>query len=102
LKPTHGVSVRRIPEPLFIQVEKTVKLRETATVWTSGSKENYDKKTGYRVGITSRCRLLLDTIKPIENPTESQLPQNPANCRGTPRGDYEGQNPLISGDHVCD
>ncbi|EDK0210905.1 hypothetical protein P8G55_004919, partial [Salmonella enterica] len=55
--------------------EKTVKLRETATVWTSGSKENYDKKTGYRVGITSRCRLLLDTIKPIENPTESQLPQ---------------------------
>lgn len=55
--------------------EKTVKLRETATVWTSGSKENYDKKTGYRVGITSRCRLLLDTIKPIENPAESQLPQ---------------------------
>ncbi|EJR4683719.1 TPA: hypothetical protein ACIUFN_000469 [Salmonella enterica subsp. enterica serovar Saintpaul] len=50
--------------------EKTVKLRETATVWTSGSKENYDKKTGYRVGVTSRCRLLLDSIKPIAASTE--------------------------------
>ena len=53
--------------------EKTVKLRETATVWTSGSKENYDKKTGYRVGVTSRCRLLLDSIKPIATSPKSDV-----------------------------
>ena len=49
--------------------QQTVSLRETATVWTSGSKENYDKQTGHRVGTRGRCRLLLETIKPIENTT---------------------------------
>lgn len=53
--------------------EKTVKLRETATAWTSGSKENYDKKTGYRIGIISRCRLLLDSIKPIETSSKPDV-----------------------------
>lgn len=57
--------------------EKTVKLRETATVWTSGSKENYDKQTGYRVGVNSRCRLRLETIKPI-NAEDNLAPQKPS------------------------
>ncbi|KDE37443.1 hypothetical protein AW40_07300 [Kosakonia radicincitans UMEnt01/12] len=47
--------------------QHTVKIRETATVWTAGSKENYDKKTGHRVGTRGRCRMLLETITPIES-----------------------------------
>lgn len=42
--------------------EKTVKIRETATVWSAGSNENYDKLTGQRVGAPGRCRLLLESI----------------------------------------
>lgn len=45
--------------------QQTVRLRETATTWTAGSKENYDKFTGHRIGTRGRCRLLLETIKPI-------------------------------------
>ncbi|EPS9346829.1 hypothetical protein ACVM2Z_000684 [Citrobacter freundii] len=45
--------------------EKTVKIRETATVWSAGSNENYDKLTGQRVGAPGRCRLLLESITPI-------------------------------------
>jgi|GEM_PF-439786 hypothetical protein len=45
--------------------EKTVQLRETATVWTAGRSENYDKLTGKRIGNNGRCRLLLGSIKPM-------------------------------------
>jgi hypothetical protein len=45
--------------------EKTIKIRETATVWSAGSKENYDKLTGQRVGAPGRCRILLESITPI-------------------------------------
>ena len=53
--------------------EKTVRVRETATVWTSGSKENYDKLTGHRVGTRGRCRLLLETLKPIDKSADIVL-----------------------------
>ncbi|HHA1902711.1 TPA: hypothetical protein ACOED1_003495 [Enterobacter kobei] len=46
--------------------EKTVKIRETATVWSAGSKENYDKLTGQRVGAPGRCCLLLDELESAE------------------------------------
>ncbi|MCP9661366.1 hypothetical protein [Escherichia fergusonii] len=45
--------------------ERTVKLRETVTAWSAGVRENYDKKTGYRLGASGSTRLLLDTVKPI-------------------------------------
>jgi hypothetical protein len=35
-------------------------------VWSANGNENYDKKTGLRIGAPGRCRLLLETIKPIE------------------------------------
>lgn len=46
--------------------ELVVKLHETATVWSANGNENYDKSTGLRIGSPGRCRLLLETIKPIE------------------------------------
>lgn len=51
--------------------EKTVKMRETATIWCVGPKETYDKFTGRRVGapLTKR-RLRLESIKPIEGGAE--------------------------------
>ena len=51
--------------------EKTVRIRETATVWSAGSKENFDKLTGQRVGAPGRCRLLLDSITPIARKAKS-------------------------------
>jgi hypothetical protein len=49
-----------------------VRLHETATVWSANGNENYDKKTGLRIGAPGRCRLLLETIKPIEkNPDKT-------------------------------
>lgn len=51
---------------IFADGEKTVEIRETATAWTAGSKLNFDKVTGQRAGVRGRCRMLLDTIKPIE------------------------------------
>lgn len=59
LQKTHTATV------IYSGGEKTVRIRETATVWTAGSKENYDKQTGHRVGTRGRCRLVLDSIKPI-------------------------------------
>ena len=50
--------------------ELVVRLHETATVWSANGNENYDKKTGLRIGAPGRCRLLLETIKPIEKKTD--------------------------------
>lgn len=52
--------------------EKTVKIREMATVWSAGSKDNYDKQTGQRVGAPGRCRLILDSITPIERKSKPE------------------------------
>ncbi|MBJ3816673.1 hypothetical protein F9C28_17580 [Shimwellia pseudoproteus] len=52
--------------------EKRVQIRETATVWTAGPTENYDKLTGHRVGTRGHCRLLLESIRPIENSTRER------------------------------
>lgn len=50
---------------------KTVQLRETATTWCVGKGETYRKEDGRRSGapLTKR-RLILTSIKPIEEPAE--------------------------------
>lgn len=46
--------------------ERRVQIRETATVWTASATENYDKITGYRAGNRGYCRLVLESIRPLE------------------------------------
>lgn len=47
--------------------EKRKKLHETATSWSVGRTESYDKKTGLRWGAPgTKRRLILDTIRKIE------------------------------------
>lgn len=57
--------------------EKTVEIRETATVWSARGNENYDKNTGLRVGSPGRCRLLLETIAPIVRKSKAE-PEKPS------------------------
>lgn len=52
--------------------EKRVKLHMTATTWVASPKEYYYRDSGQRGGGHGRARLLLDTIKPIEAPAETQ------------------------------
>ncbi|MEN0615517.1 hypothetical protein [Klebsiella indica] len=51
---------------IYSRGEKSVRLSEGATVWSAGSNEHFDKKTGQRVGSIGRHCLKLDTIKPLK------------------------------------
>ncbi|WP_155033201.1 hypothetical protein [Enterobacter asburiae] len=49
--------------------EKQVQLHQNPTTWVAGPKEYYYKDTGRRggaVGIRTRTRLVLSSIRPIE------------------------------------
>lgn len=69
---TRSTAKTHIATVVFSDGEKTVEIRETATAWTAGSKLNFDKVTGQRVGVRGRCRMLLETIKPIEHKEQNE------------------------------
>lgn len=51
---------------IYSRGEKNVRLSEGATVWSAGSNEHFDKKTGQRVGSIGRHRLVLESIRPLQ------------------------------------
>lgn len=51
---------------IYSRGEKNVRLSEGATVWSAGSNEHFDKKTGLRVGSIGRHRLVLESIRPLQ------------------------------------
>lgn len=67
VKPSERLQKTHTATVIYSGGEKTVRIRETATVWTVSSKENYDKQTGGRIGAPGRRRILLDSIRPIES-----------------------------------
>lgn len=57
---------------IYSKGEKSVRLSEGATVWSAGSNEHFDKKTGQRVGSIGRHRLVLESIRPLHASDEQQ------------------------------
>lgn len=55
---------------IYSKGEKTVRLSEGATVWSAGPTEHFDKKTVQRAGSIGRHRLVLESIKPLNNTIE--------------------------------
>ena len=72
IKPSERMQKTHTATVIYSGGEKTVRIRETATVWSAGSKENYDKVTGFRIGSAGHRRILLDTIKPIEQKPDAK------------------------------
>ncbi|KAA0472881.1 hypothetical protein [Klebsiella aerogenes] len=67
--PLPAVSGRRrkthLGTVIYSKGEKTVRLSEGVTVWSAGTNEHFDKKTGQRVGGAGRHRLVLDSVRPL-------------------------------------